>query len=166
MLKGKDSFLSVFQYEIMYRPPTSTVLKVSVALVLLSCLQSIQEVNGTKIEKDIPEASGYDVEERTGGTLTLSGSNGNTYLYSVLLIVPVLALIILLDFAIFGVFAQPSRSWELNPVSDFFYHVRRGLAIKQRKYRRRHGLDQYYKNYNRQGPGRRHRYSRFEQKFP
>ena len=166
MLKGKENYFYFLQHVIMCRSSTSAILKVFVASVCLSCLLLIQEINGTEIEKDSHRSTGTDVEGRTqGGTLTLSGSNGNTYLYSALLILPVLLAIILIDFAIFGVFAQPARSWELNPISDFFFHVRRGLQIKQKKYRRRHGLDSYYSHYKRQGPGRKQRYSRFESMF-
>ena len=88
----------------------------------LICLQLIQNTN----------AESTEVEEGRTTTLQLSGSNSNVYLYSALLIVPVLVTIVLLDFAIFGTFAR--RDDELNPVSNFFYHVRRGLHISQAKY--------------------------------
>jgi hypothetical protein len=104
-------------------------------------------------------AEASDVEEGRTSTLQLSGSDSNTYLYSALLIIPVLAVIVLLDFAIFGTFAR--RHDELNPVSNFFYHVRRGLHISQAKYRRRYGYDHPY---SRNPVGKRHRYSRFELK--
>ena len=115
----------------------------------LICLQLIQNTN----------AESTEVEEGRTTTLQLSGSNSNVYLYSALLIVPVLVTIVLLDFAIFGTFAR--RDDELNPVSNFFYHVRRGLHISQAKYRRRYGDNNLYNRYR----GQRHRYSRFALKF-
>ena len=121
--------------------------KVILALLALVCLQQIEKTS----------AESTDVQEGRTSTLQLSGSNSNTYLYSALLIVPVLALIVLLDFAIFGTFAR--RADELNPVSNFFYHVRRGLHISQAKYRRNYGLNQYNRY-----RGNRHRYSRFAMK--
>merc|ERR1711944_241508 len=116
--------------------------KVILALLALVCLQQIEKTS----------AESTDVQEGRTSTLQLSGSDSNTYLYSALLIVPVLAVIVLLDFAIFGTFAR--RADELNPVSHFFYHVRRGLHISQAKYRRQYGG--VYNRYR----GNRHRYSR------
>ena len=122
--------------------------KMFLSLAAIICLLQIQNTNAE---------STTDVEGRTS-TVQLSGSNSNTYLYSALLIVPVLAIIVLLDFAIFGTFAR--REDELNPVSNFFYHVRRGLHISNEKYRRRYGFDT--NRYNRYGrPGHRNRYTRF-----
>ena len=136
----------------MHKAYSSSRLKVVfLTLATITCLQCIQ-ISNAEITADAAA-----VQERTG-TLTLSGSNGNSYIYSALLIVPVLLVIVLLDFAIFGAFAR--RADELNPISEFFYHVRRGLHISQAKYRRRHGLDRYYDRYRRQGP-QRHRISRW-----
>ena len=118
--------------------------KMFLSLAAIICLLQIQNTNAE---------STTDVEGRTS-TVQLSGSNSNTYLYSALLIIPVLAIIVLLDFAIFGTFAR--RADELNPVSNFFYHVRRGLHISQQKYKRRYGIN-YYGRY-----GHRNRYTRFE----
>ena len=122
--------------------------KVILALLALVCLHEIEKTN----------AESTEVQQGRTSTLQLSGSNSNTYLYSALLIIPVLAIIVLLDFAIFGTFAR--RADELNPVSNFFYHVRRGLHISQAKYKRRYGINSYYDRYR--NPGHRHRYSRFE----
>ena len=61
------------------------------------------------------------------GTLELTSSDASALLSNAIYIVPMVAFIILLDFAIFGAYA--SRSDELNPISDFFYHVRRGFNI-------------------------------------
>ena len=126
---------------------------VLLALAALVCSLLIENSN----------AESTDVEEGRTTTLQLTGSNGNYVLYSALLIVPVLALIVLLDFAIFGTFAR--RSEELNPVSNFFYHVRRGLHISHAKYRRRYGNEGLYGRYGPpRGPGHRNRYTRFELK--
>jgi len=67
------------------------------------------------------------VAEDKSGSLTLSNTNTNSFLSNAIYVVPVLLAIILVDFAIFGAFA--SRSDDLNPVSNFFYHVKRGLII-------------------------------------
>ena len=61
------------------------------------------------------------------GAVTLSDSTTTSFLQNAIYVVPVLLAIIFVDFAIFGAFA--SRSDELNPVSNFFYHVKRGLSI-------------------------------------
>ena len=135
----------------MHRWSTSIQLKVLLTLTALICSKQIQNTN----------AESTDVKGRSG-TLQLSGSDDNTYLYSALLIIPVLAIIILLDFAIFGAFAR--RSDELNPVSNFFFHVRRGLHISQQKYKRRYGLDRFYDRYRREDDVESHRYARFELK--
>ena len=84
------------------------------------------------------------VEDKSG-SLTLSNTNTNSFLSNAIYVVPVLLAIILVDFAIFGAFA--SRSDELNPVSNFFYHVKRGLSIV----RERGGRPSHYN---------RHRYTR------
>ena len=129
-----------------------SVFSQSKVLLALSAVLSSQLILNANAEAS-------DVEEGRTSTLQLSGSDSNTYLYSALLIIPVLAVIVLLDFAIFGTFAR--RHDELNPVSNFFYHVRRGLHISQAKYRRRYGYDHPY---SRNPVGKRHRYSRFELK--
>jgi len=70
------------------------------------------------------------VEHRTG---TISLNSDTLSLFSnAIYIVPVLLFIVILDFAIFGTFAN--RSDELNPVSNFFYHARRGMSIMMSKY--------------------------------
>ena len=82
------------------------------------------------IFEDKPEDA-EDVSELAAstktGSVTLSDSTTTSFLQNAIYVVPVLLAIILVDFAIFGAFA--SRSDELNPVSDFFYHVKRGLSI-------------------------------------
>ena len=133
----------------MHKWSTLSNSRVILALLALVCLCQIEKTN----------AESTDVTEGRTSTLQLSGSNSNTYLYSALLIIPVLAVIVLLDFAIFGTFAR--RADELNPVSNFFYHVRRGLHISQAKYRRRYVDNNLYNRYR----GQRHRYSRFALKF-
>lgn len=83
----------------------------------------------TKMESldilNLPEA------ESKSGTISLSGSDTTSLFSNAIYIVPVLIFIILLDFAIFGAFA--SRSDELNPVSNFFFHAKRGLQIVREK---------------------------------
>jgi len=69
------------------------------------------------------------IAEDKSGSLTLSNTNTNSFLSNAIYVVPVLIAIILVDFAIFGAFA--SRSDDLNPISNFFYHVKRGLSIIQ-----------------------------------
>ena len=84
-----------------------------------------------------------EVETARDGTITLNDGS-NSYWQSALIIVPILVIIIVLDFAIFGTFA--SRSDELNPISHFFFHARNGL--QNLRNRRRHGYgyhpDQHY----------------------
>ena len=90
------------------------------------------------------------VEARTG-TLQLSGTtNNNNLINNLVYIVPLLIIILILDFAIFGTFAQ--RSDNLNPVSDFFWHAKRGLQI----WRQRRRNSQYYppSDLARPAPGR------------
>ena len=80
------------------------------------------------------EADNTDVGEARDGTITLSGGSSNIW-YNLIYVLPILAAIILLDFAIFGTFA--TRADKLNPVSQFFYHARQGLAnIRNRNTRR------------------------------
>lgn len=78
-------------------------------------------------------ATSSEVGEARDGTITLSGSNGNTFWYNAIYVIPILIAIILLDFAIFGTFA--TRSDELNPVSKFFYHAREGLEVVRHRNR-------------------------------
>ena len=78
--------------------------------------------------------TGLDVEpvqslSRT--TVDLSSTAAASLAANLVYIVPVLIFIIILDFAIFGAYAK--RSDNLNPVSDFFYHVRRGFGIVRQK---------------------------------
>jgi len=82
-----------------------------------------------------------DQEVATGrdGTITLNDGS-NTYWQSALIIIPILVIIIVLDFAIFGTFA--SRSDELNPISNFFFHARNGLQSLRN--RRRYGHQGYH----------------------
>jgi len=88
------------------------------------------------------------IAEDKSGSLTLSNTNTNSFLSNAIYVVPVLLAIILVDFAIFGAFA--SRSDDLNPISNFFYHVKRGLSIVQD----RGALGARPSHYN------RHRYTR------
>ena len=78
------------------------------------------------------------------GTISLNGNN--QWWTGALYIVPILVIIVLLDFAIFGTFA--SRADELNPVSKFFFHARNGLHLLRNK-RRRQYQEKYYKRVQR-----------------
>ena len=69
-------------------------------------------------------------EPRTA-TVDLSSTATSNIAANMVFIVPVLIFIIILDFAIFGTYAN--RSDKLNPISDFFYHVRRGATIVRNK---------------------------------
>merc|ERR1712020_443723 len=78
-----------------------------------------------EVQKDVEDLPA----EAKNGALTISDGTTTSFLSNAIYVVPVLIAIILVDFAIFGAFA--SRSDELNPVSNFFYHVKRGLSIVQ-----------------------------------
>ena len=80
-------------------------------------------------DPDLVEDVASLVAEDKSGSLTVSNTNTNSFLSNAIYVVPVLLAIILVDFAIFGAFA--SRSDDLNPISNFFYHVKRGLSIIQ-----------------------------------
>ena len=81
-------------------------------------------------EEEAVEPTASDLEERAG-SISLNNSDASTLLGNAIYIVPVLIFIIILDFAIFGTYA--SRTDDLNPISDFFYHVRRGFGIVSQK---------------------------------
>ena len=76
-------------------------------------------------------------------TLQLDGDNN--YIYSALILIPILIAIVVLDFAIFGTFA--SRSDELNPVSRFFFHARNGLQNIRNRHRSH--IAPYYQRHQR-----------------
>jgi len=84
----------------------------------------------TELKEDLTEVSSLTPESKSG-TISLSGSDTTSLFSNAIYVVPVLIFIILLDFAIFGAFA--TRSDDLNPVSNFFYHARRGLQIVREK---------------------------------
>ena len=96
-------------------------------LIFLFFATAISRSNAT--EPDILEDVSNLIAEDKSGSLTLSNTNTNSFLSNAIYVVPVLLAIILVDFAIFGAFA--SRNDDLNPVSNFFYHVKRGLSIVQ-----------------------------------
>ena len=83
-----------------------------------------------------------EVGEARDGTISLSGGTGNNFFSNAIYIVPLLAAIILLDFAIFGTFA--SRSDELNGVSKFFFHAKEGLNIIRNRRRNSYGYQPTY----------------------
>lgn len=88
-------------------------------------------VISTAAEVEEPLEAESSTLDGKSGTISLNGNDASTLLGNAVYIVPVLLFIILLDFAIFGAYAN--RSDDLNPVSDFFYHVRRGFGIVSRK---------------------------------
>ena len=94
-------------------------------LALLAPALLALDVFEDKLE-DTEDISELAASTKTGA-VTLSDSTTTSFLQNAIYVVPVLLAIIFVDFAIFGAFA--SRSDELNPVSDFFYHVKRGLSI-------------------------------------
>ena len=104
------------------------LLLLTTLLVATAAAEEPEEANGVK---------------RTFGNYALTGTtstSSSTSTYSkglsatALFIIPLIVLIILLDFAIFGAFAN--RSDELNPVSEFFWHVKRGMDVmRERNYR-------------------------------
>lgn len=85
--------------------------------------------------------------EAKNGALTISDGTTTSFLSNAIYVVPVLIAIILVDFAIFGAFA--SRSDELNPVSNFFYHVKRGLSIVRDRSAASSPYRPHHQNYNR-----------------
>ena len=98
-------------------------------LVLFTPALFALDIFEEKLE-DAEDVSELAASTKTG-SVTLSDSTTTSFLQNAIYVVPVLLAIILVDFAIFGAFA--SRSDELNPVSDFFYHVKRGLSIVRDK---------------------------------
>ena len=117
----------------------------TVRLILLATVLAVAakpaaaEEPGRLLEKEAPG------ERRTFGNYALTGTTGsstsstysNGLTATALFIVPLIVLIIVLDFAIFGAFAN--RSDELNPVSEFFWHVKRGMDVmRERNYRERY----------------------------
>lgn len=117
----------------------------TVRLILLATVLAVAakpaaaEEPGRLLEKEAPG------ERRTFGNYALTGTTGsstsstysNGLTATALFIVPLIVLIIVLDFAIFGAFAN--RSDDLNPVSEFFWHVKRGMDVmRERNYRERH----------------------------
>lgn len=95
--------------------------------LLIFCLL-IASCTATEAEEAVDVASEL---EGKSGTLSVSGNDASQLFSNAIYVVPVLLFIIILDFAIFGAYAN--RSEDLNPVSDFFYHVRRGFGIVSRK---------------------------------
>ena len=116
----------------------TAILRILLATVLVAALANPLAAE----EPGEIEAFG---EKRTFGNYALSGTTGsstsstysNGLTATALFIVPLIVLIIILDFAIFGAFAN--RSDDLNPVSEFFWHVKRGMDVmRERNYRERH----------------------------
>ena len=117
-----------------------------IVLIFLAAPILATELNALEDESAVDQ--GLNAESKTG-TISLSGSDTSSFLSNAIYVVPVLIFIILLDFAIFGAFA--TRSDDLNPVSNFFYHARRGLQIIRdrsgrpgRPIRNRHRYQRYF----------------------
>ena len=108
-------------------------------LFLLSISAQLAQAEGGTEEKNSAAAL-----QARDGTISLNGNN--QWWTGALYIVPILVIIVLLDFAIFGTFA--SRADELNPVSKFFFHARNGLHLLRNK-RRRQYQEKYYKRVQR-----------------
>jgi len=106
------------------------------AVFLLSTFAQLAQAS--EDSKQNSEIQGRD------GTISLNGNNA--WWTGAIYIVPILLIIVLLDFAIFGTFA--SRADELNPVSKFFFHARNGLHLLRNK-RRRQYQEKYYKRVQR-----------------
>jgi len=94
--------------------------KLLIFLALVICQTLATDVGQLE---EVVEAVG----EEKSGSFTLTDGSTSNFLSNAVFVVPILIAIIFVDFAIFGAFAN--RSDELNPVSDFFYHVKRGLSI-------------------------------------
>ena len=116
----------------------TAILRILLATVLVAALAN------PLAAEDPGEIDAFG-EKRTFGNYALSGTTGsstsstysNGLTATALFIVPLIVLIIILDFAIFGAFAN--RSDELNPVSEFFWHVKRGMDVmRERNYRERY----------------------------
>jgi len=108
-------------------------------------------VSAEEILKVLPTPT----EDAKSGTISLSGSDASALLNNAVYIVPFLIVIIFLDFAIFGAYA--SRNDDLNPISEFFFHVRRGFNILSH----RAGAPQHHNSiYQIYHKNRRHRYQR------
>ena len=95
-------------------------------MTVLAAIALASSVSAAVAQEALLEASSTSVQARDG-TISLSGGSGNSFWTNALYIVPLLAAIIILDFAIFGTFA--TRSDELNPVSQFFFKAKEGLHI-------------------------------------
>jgi len=109
----------------------------------------------TEVDVNLEDVSELEATDKSG-SLTLSDGTTSSFLSNAIYVVPVLIAIILVDFAIFGAFA--SRSDELNPVSNFFYHVKRGLSIVRDRsgaagaYTRPHRYNRYQRSVEMLGP--------------
>jgi len=118
---------------------------------ILFVFLTLAAVRGEEILKVLPTPT----EDGKSGTISLSGSDASDLLNSAVYIVPFLVVIIFLDFAIFGAYA--SRNDDLNPISEFFFHVRRGFNILTQ----RAGVPQHHNSiYQIYHKNRRHRYQR------
>lgn len=104
--------------------------------IVLIVAQALATQDVLEIAEDA-EMEDLKASEGKTATVSLSGTDTTNFFSNAIYVVPILLLIIFLDFAIFGIFSN--RSDDLNPVSNFFYHTRRGLGIFSNKSRFRQG---------------------------
>ena len=123
-------------YQEAYKQKMEKYLCCLLAVFLLSTFAQLAQAS-----EDSKQNS--EIQARDG-TISLNGNNA--WWTGAIYIVPILLIIVLLDFAIFGTFA--SRADELNPVSKFFFHARNGLHLLRNK-RRRQYQEKYYKRVQR-----------------
>lgn len=105
------------------------LLTAAAAVVLLmapTCKAAAEAVKDGKALPALPEARFGDL------TINGGGATNDLLVTSALIIGPILAVIIVLDLAIFGAFARSDE--DLNPISNFFFHVRNGLEIVRRRH--------------------------------
>jgi hypothetical protein len=133
---GGEIRLNNLEIQTHCRPLLKIIMEKTTCTYWLAAILLLTSVASTK-------ADNSEVQARDG-TLTLSGGNNNNNMWtSALYLIPVLFLIVVLDFAIFGTFA--SRSDELNPVSRFFFHARNGLAILRHRRRNSNQAEHFYR---------------------
>ena len=122
--------------------------KLLIVLALVTCQTLATDVEQLE---EVVEAVGQE----KSGSFTLTDGSTSNFLSNAVFVVPILIAIIFVDFAIFGAFAN--RSDELNPVSDFFYHVKRGLSIvRDRSAPQAYNRPHHYNRYQRYSATLRH----------
>ena len=117
----------------MFNFRLNVVVATVASLVVLMSSPAESVTNDITIVPTVPPGifsfltnSGSSAINSKTGTLTLGG-NSTTFLYSSLLLIPLLIGVVILDFGIFGAYA--TRREELNPFSEFVFRVRDGLNV-------------------------------------